>query len=535
MERVLIIGWGYPAFKAAQTVQELKPGTDLLWLVEYDDPKYPLEMLELLLQTGSSPGEWSKLRAKVKIEFERKLSSLKLAPTKAKKIRLDSRAREVSFLTNAGHTTYTFDRAFVFPEPAYSAPEYAPAEAMLWPESSSAEHFIRNWGQIRFPVVAGDDWSLVQALLSGGKEFTWIRNHTGFCSQLQLFLDKYLESCGVEVVPAKNEQELKRQASAHSTEGKWVFCSATPVLDQEKLVSMGCQELTGILEKKPVLAQDNLVLVAPYADPGSWALGTSFDWNLLNVMFSVRLELGEASRRVPVKRMWTWKLKDMYLGKVGTDVQESSQMGWNPEWVVLSDQETPWSAQGFILKLVVDKNTRTILGMQSMGRHAAQWLELAGMLLSKQAQIDDILEQEFSSHSWGIHPVKRCASMLKNKLDSRILGISPEEFQESIRQGAEFFLMDVRSWEEYSRSRIPGAENIPFTELKNRINEIPRFVPLVIYSRCSGRAYDAARLLKSQGAKQLYVVDGGIDLWPWGLDEAPASQKAKVPSFSCGC
>ena len=108
MERVLVTGYGYPAYKAAQLVKKLKPEVDLLWITEYSEEKYPLEMVELLLGLGESPADWSRIRARVKTDFEKNTRMPVIAPVRVKKIRFDLQAREVSFLSNTGNMNYFF-------------------------------------------------------------------------------------------------------------------------------------------------------------------------------------------------------------------------------------------------------------------------------------------------------------------------------------------------------------------------------------------------------------------------------------------
>ena len=44
-----------------------------------------------------------------------------------------------------------------------------------------------------------------------------------------------------------------------------------------------------------------------------------------------------------------------------------------------------------------------------------------------------------------------------------------------------YTLLDVRQPREYEKARIPGAKLIPLPELPNRIPEIPREEPIIVY------------------------------------------------------
>ena len=75
-------------------------------------------------------------------------------------------------------------------------------------------------------------------------------------------------------------------------------------------------------------------------------------------------------------------------------------------------------------------------------------------------------------------------------------------------------LLDVRPADEFADGHVPGALNIPLTELKARLDEIPPGTDVVAY--CRGPwcvlAFEAVALLRETGraAKRL---DGGLPEW----------------------
>ncbi len=513
MERVLVLGYGYPAYKAAQLIKELKPEVDLLWITEYSEDKYPLEMVELLLGLGDSPARWSRIRAKVKTGFEKNTRMPVISPVKVKKIRFDLKAREVSFLSSTGNMNYFFDQAFVFPEPAFASPTFAPPDGLLWPQSSCVEHLVNNWSNLETVKVVGNDMTAVQALACGEKSFEWIRSRDCFSRQVQFFVDEYLKSRGgsISISPELD----KKFPETHDEESREavVYCSR-PVLDLERLETMGVDSPVEYLKDSGVYIQDNICITAPYAARDYAQHPPSLEHSLQTALFAVSSLLGSDSPRPPQSNSRTWNLAGLHAGSAGFSAQQALERGFNPEWAIVSDPDSPLEETKHALHLIVDKDSRRILGAECAGRQADAWVDMAGHLVLENAVLEDLLNQEMVSSGFGLHPLKKCARILENKLGSSILGINPTELEESYNQGAEFFLLDVRSPEEYQRIRISGAENIPLPELKKKAGQIPRFVPLVLYSRCSGRAYQGARQLQSMGAKQLYVLDGGMELWP---------------------
>ncbi|EFI35661.1 Rhodanese domain protein [Desulfonatronospira thiodismutans ASO3-1] len=533
MERVLVTGYGYPAYKAAQLVKKLKPEVDLLWITEYSEEKYPLEMVELLLGLGESPADWSRIRARVKTDFEKNTRMPVIAPVRVKKIRFDLQAREVSFLSNTGNMNYFFDQAFIFPEPAFQAPRFAPSGGLLWPQSSCVEHVVNNWGHLEAIQVVGNDMSAVQALACGEKSFEWVRSQNFFSRQVQFFVDEYLKSRGGSISIC-SDLDRESPETEHEETGRTVVYCSRPVLDLERLKAMGIDSPVEYLQDSGVYIQDNICIAAPYAARDYPRHPTSMEYSLQTGLFAVQSLLGDDPPRPPQKNTRSWNMAGLHAGSAGLNPQQALEKGFSPEWAIVSGADHPLKEAGHVLHLTVDKDSRRILGAECAGREAAAWVDMVGHLVQENAVLEDLVKQEMVSFGFGLHPLKKCARILENKLGSRILGINPTELEESYNQGAEFFLLDVRSPEEYQRIRISGAENIPLPELKKKAVQIPRFVPLVLYSRCSGRAYQGARLLQSMGAKQLYVLDGGMELWPLAneTEQEAGSGPIVVPS---GC
>lgn len=75
-----------------------------------------------------------------------------------------------------------------------------------------------------------------------------------------------------------------------------------------------------------------------------------------------------------------------------------------------------------------------------------------------------------------------------------------------------YFLLDVRTQEEYDYGHIEGAYLIPINELDQRLDELPQDRPIVIYCRTGNRSARAADILINNGFKEVYDM-GGIRDW----------------------
>lgn len=77
-------------------------------------------------------------------------------------------------------------------------------------------------------------------------------------------------------------------------------------------------------------------------------------------------------------------------------------------------------------------------------------------------------------------------------------------------------VLDVRQDWEYEEFHLPGAVHLPLADLEDRMGEVPRDKPLVIYCHSGRRSAAAASLLASEGHPDVTNMLGGIMAWKGG-------------------
>ncbi len=93
-----------------------------------------------------------------------------------------------------------------------------------------------------------------------------------------------------------------------------------------------------------------------------------------------------------------------------------------------------------------------------------------------------------------------------------ISNITAAEYLERFTErGAPHMLLDVRLPDEFASGHIAGSVNIPVQVLAQRLEELPRDRPIVIYCRSGNRSAQAARMLAEVGFTDLYDLGGVID------------------------
>ncbi len=71
-------------------------------------------------------------------------------------------------------------------------------------------------------------------------------------------------------------------------------------------------------------------------------------------------------------------------------------------------------------------------------------------------------------------------------------------------------ILDVRTPAEYEAWHVPGAVLLPYTELRQRLDEVPRDKPVYTYCRSGFRSYIAYCMLKQNGWDDVAFMSGGM-------------------------
>ncbi len=104
--------------------------------------------------------------------------------------------------------------------------------------------------------------------------------------------------------------------------------------------------------------------------------------------------------------------------------------------------------------------------------------------------------------------VNRLVKLFLDSKDS-MEPVPAKELWQRVKQGL-VTVLDVRPSEEYAQGHIRGAINVPMTELKKRLHQIPAGQEVVAY--CRGPycllAYEAVQVLRKKGIKARRMEDG---------------------------
>ena len=102
---------------------------------------------------------------------------------------------------------------------------------------------------------------------------------------------------------------------------------------------------------------------------------------------------------------------------------------------------------------------------------------------------------------------------LFNRSNANFKQISIDDYRSQFKSRKDHHLIDVREPSEFRRGHLPGAVNIPLSEIAKRDDEIPNDMPIVLVCATGNRSNMAARSLAKAGYEDLYNLQGGTMTW----------------------
>ncbi|WP_291651488.1 FAD-dependent oxidoreductase [Clostridium sp.] len=163
-------------------------------------------------------------------------------------------------------------------------------------------------------------------------------------------------------------------------------------------------------------------------------------------------------------------------------------------------------------KLIFEVPTGKVLGAQAIGRgNADKRVDVIATLIKFNGTVYDLADLELCyAPPFGTAKdvVNHAALVATNLLKGTFKQVYVHEVRDLVESGA--CIIDVREEDEYELSHIRGAKNVPLSQLRDRINEIPKSVPVYLHCRSAQRSYNASVALGHLGFDNIYNVSGGF-------------------------
>lgn len=166
-------------------------------------------------------------------------------------------------------------------------------------------------------------------------------------------------------------------------------------------------------------------------------------------------------------------------------------------------------AQAIHLKLVFSPDG-AILGAQATGGEGVdKRIDVIATAIRAGLTVRDLAELELAyAPPFGSakDPVNMAGFVASNILDGDLAVWHAADLDST----PDAVLLDVRSPREHARGHLPGALNIAHTELRARLDEVPRGRPVLVHCASGFRSYLALRVLRQNGFDDVRSLSGGM-------------------------
>lgn len=174
-------------------------------------------------------------------------------------------------------------------------------------------------------------------------------------------------------------------------------------------------------------------------------------------------------------------------------------------------------------KLIYEVPTGRILGAQAIGKgNVDKRVDVIASMIAMGATLEDLKELELCySPLFGTAKdvVNQAALVALNILYGKVRQVPVTAVRSLVEKEA--CIIDVREEVEYRVGHLKNAVNIPLSQLRERMGEVPTDRPVYLHCRSSQRSYNALMALQNSGWTNIWNISGsylGISLYEYFND-----------------
>jgi len=161
-------------------------------------------------------------------------------------------------------------------------------------------------------------------------------------------------------------------------------------------------------------------------------------------------------------------------------------------------------------KLLYEIPTGRVLGAQAIGEGSAdKRVDVIAAMITMGAYLEDLKELELCySPIFGSarDVVNQAALVALNVLYGKMRQVPVSAARGLVEANA--CIIDVREEAEFNSGHLLNAKNIPFSQMRDRIDEIPKDQPVYLHCRTSQRSYNALMALQGRNFQNIWNISG---------------------------
>lgn len=163
-------------------------------------------------------------------------------------------------------------------------------------------------------------------------------------------------------------------------------------------------------------------------------------------------------------------------------------------------------------KLLFEVPTGKILGAQAIGKgDVTKRIDVIATAIKFGGTVESLKDLELCyapPFSTAKDVVNYAGYVASNILNKKFKQIHVNKVRSLVEKNA--YIIDVREKPEYNSGHIKGAKNIPLSEFRERVNEIPKNQNVYLHCRTGQRSYNATLALQNLGYDNVYNITGSF-------------------------
>ena len=206
------------------------------------------------------------------------------------------------------------------------------------------------------------------------------------------------------------------------------------------------------------------------------------------------------------------KLPGLNIGRTGLTEEQAKEAGYDViTTTVPTDDKAHYypDASFFITKLIADRTTRKLLGVQVFGPgEVDKMVDIAVMGINMGAVLEDFENADFAyapPFSTAIHPFVQAVYVLMNKIDGSFVSMTPAEYAAGKAEG--YKVVDVAP-----EPQIRGAFFVNLASVKGEIEGLGKDEKLLLVCARGKRAYFLQNRMRYYGYTNTVVLEGATFL-----------------------
>ncbi len=396
------------------------------------------------------------------------------------------------------------------------------------------DKFIKKINPSRITVIGGGfiGIEVMENLVEAGHKVTLVQSPPQILSQLDedmvQILHKEIIDHGVELI-------LGDRVTAFDT-NKAILKSGKEIETEVIVMSIGIVPVTDIAQEAGlVLGKTGAIKVdSNYLtnDPDIYAVGDAIEvYNSLTQEHTKLSLAGPALKQARSVADHIHGRKINNTGYIGSSVVKvfnfnAANTGLSEKMLAKLNIDYDWieiipkdkvgimpDAEELGFKVIFEKPTGRILGAQAIGRgNVDKRIDVIATAIKFGAIVDDLPDLELCyapPFGTGKDAINYAGYVASNLLNGDFKQISYTKIRGLVEKGA--YILDVReAYECEDEGYILGSTHIPMSEMRDRVEEVPKDEPVYVHCRSGQRSYNVVLLLQAKGYKNVTNISGGF-------------------------